>query len=77
MVDKRDPKRFLAYLDSERKASLLYRTLAEDVAGERREALIELAGVEDEHAAHWVAKLEEYGVPVPPAPRHWIPVMRD
>ena len=63
-----DPQRFLSYLDAERKASLLYRALAETVTGDRREALIELAGVEDEHAAHWIAKLEEYGVEVPPAP---------
>lgn len=64
----KDPKRFLAYLDAERKASLLYRALAQTVTGDRREALIELADVEDEHAAHWIAKLEEYGVAVPPAP---------
>ena len=67
-MEKSDPKRFLAYLDAERKASLLYLALADTVSGERREALIELAGVEEEHAAHWVAKLEEYGVPIPPAP---------
>ncbi|MSV53525.1 MAG: hypothetical protein F2898_06215, partial [Actinobacteria bacterium] len=64
----KDPKRFLAYLDAERKASLLYRALAQTVTGDRREALIELAAVEDEHATHWIAKLEEYGVEVPPAP---------
>ena len=64
----KDPKRFLAYLDAERKASLLYRALAQTVSGDRREALIELAAVEDDHAAHWIAKLEEYGVEVPPAP---------
>ncbi|MDA3022690.1 MAG: hypothetical protein O2943_08585, partial [Actinomycetota bacterium] len=63
-----DPKRFLAYLDAERKAALLYRALAETVTGDRREALIELADAEDDHAAHWIAKLQEYGVEVPPAP---------
>ncbi|MSO27235.1 MAG: hypothetical protein EXQ60_04120 [Candidatus Nanopelagicales bacterium] len=63
-----DPKRFLAYLEAERKASLLYRALAETVTGDRREALIELAGAEDDHAAHWIAKLKEYGVEVPAAP---------
>ncbi|MEY4169037.1 MAG: hypothetical protein RLZ94_110, partial [Actinomycetota bacterium] len=63
-----DPKRFLKYLDAERKASMLYRALAEASDGERREALLELADIEDEHAAHWVAKLREHGVEIPPAP---------
>ncbi|MFM8515521.1 MAG: VIT1/CCC1 transporter family protein [Actinomycetota bacterium] len=63
-----DPKRFLTYLEAERNASLLYRALAETTDGERREALLELADIEDEHAAHWVAKCEEYGVAVPPLP---------
>jgi VIT1/CCC1 family predicted Fe2+/Mn2+ transporter len=63
-----DPRRFLRYLEAERNASLLYRALADTVDGERREALLELAQIEDEHAAHWVAKLEEAGVAVPPAP---------
>lgn len=63
-----DPRRFLRYLEAERNASLLYRALAENVEGDRREALLELAQIEDEHAAHWVDKLQEYGVPVPPAP---------
>lgn len=67
-MSKSDPRRFLKYLEAERKASLLYRSLAEASDGERREALLELADIEDEHAAHWVAKLEEYGVPIPPAP---------
>lgn len=65
---KEDPKRFLRYLEAERKASLLYRALADVSDGERREAFLELATMEDEHTAHWVSKLEEYGVPVPPAP---------
>jgi rubrerythrin len=64
----KDPKRFLSYLEAERKASLLYRALADTVDGERREALIELAQIEDEHAVHWVEKLTEHGVPIPPAP---------
>ena len=67
-MSKQDPQRFLKYLEAERKASMLYRSLAEASDGERREALLELADIEDEHAAHWVAKLEEYGVPIPPAP---------
>jgi VIT1/CCC1 family predicted Fe2+/Mn2+ transporter len=63
-----DPRRFLRYLEAERNASLLYRALAETVDGDRREALLELAQIEDEHAEHWVEKLTEYGVAVPTAP---------
>jgi vacuolar iron transporter family protein len=53
----KDPKRFLEYLKAERNASLLYRSLAETVDGDRREALLELADIEDKHAAHWIEKL--------------------
>lgn len=67
MADK-DPQRFLRYLNAERNASLLYRSLAETVEGDRREALVELAEIEDRHAAHWIEKLAEYGVEIPPAP---------
>ena len=63
-----DPRRFLRYLDAERNASLLYRALAESTDGEQREALLELADVEDKHAQHWVDKLTTYGVEIPPAP---------
>jgi VIT1/CCC1 family predicted Fe2+/Mn2+ transporter len=63
-----DPKRFLGYLEAERNAVLLYRALAETTDGDRREALLELAEIEQHHAAHWVEKLQEYGIPVPPAP---------
>ena len=67
-MSDRDPRRFLRYLSAERNAALLYRSLAEVTEGERRQALLELADIEDEHAEHWVAKLTEAGVPVPPAP---------
>ncbi|MEY4137321.1 MAG: hypothetical protein RL205_1449 [Actinomycetota bacterium] len=63
-----DPKRFLGYLEAERNAVMLYRALAETTDGDRREALLELAEIEEHHAAHWIEKLEEYGIPVPPAP---------
>ena len=63
-----DPKRFLGYLEAERNAVLLYRALAETTDGDRREALLELAEIEEHHAAHWIEKLQEYGIPVPPAP---------
>jgi VIT1/CCC1 family predicted Fe2+/Mn2+ transporter len=63
-----DPKRFLKYLQAERNASMLYRALAETTDGERREALLELADVEDQHAAHWIDKLRQHGVEIPPVP---------
>ena len=63
-----DPRRFLGYLEAERNASLLYRALADTTDGERREALLELADIEDQHTAHWIAKCAEYGIDVPPAP---------
>ncbi len=64
----KDPKRFLNYLEAERKASLLYRALAETVTGDRADALIELADIEDAHAGHWLEKLSEYGVHIPAVP---------
>ncbi|MFM1917921.1 MAG: hypothetical protein RJB01_1436, partial [Actinomycetota bacterium] len=67
-MSKNDPRRFLRYLEAERNASLLYRALAEVAQGDQRAALLELADIEDEHATHWVEKLTEYGVDVPPAP---------
>ncbi len=67
-MSSRDPKRFLRYLEAERNASMLYRALAQTTDGERREALLELADIEDQHAQHWLAKLTEYGVAIPPAP---------
>jgi VIT1/CCC1 family predicted Fe2+/Mn2+ transporter len=70
---ERDPKRFLRYLEAERNASLLYRALAGTVNGERREAFLELAAIEDAHASHWIEKLNEYDVPIPPAPTQLSP----
>jgi VIT1/CCC1 family predicted Fe2+/Mn2+ transporter len=60
-----DPRRFLDYLAAERNASLLYRALADTVDGDRREALLELAEIEDRHAEHWAAKLAEHGIDAP------------
>lgn len=64
----KDPQRFLTYLEAERKAALLYRSLAETTTGDRREALMELADIEEQHAGHWLEKCAEYGVDVPPTP---------
>src|SRR4249919_1455668 len=63
-----DARRFLRYLEAERNAAMLYRALAQAVEGDRRDALIELAEMEEQHAAHWVALLEQSGIPVPPEP---------
>jgi VIT1/CCC1 family predicted Fe2+/Mn2+ transporter len=63
-----DPRRYLRYLESERNAALLYRSLAELVDGDRRDALLELADIEDAHAEHWAGLLVENGVAVPPPP---------
>ena len=68
-----DPRRFLRYLEAERSAAMLYRALAGTVTGDRRDALLELAEIEEQHAAHWIEKLNENGVPVPPAPTHLDP----
>ncbi len=67
-MKKDDPRRFLRYLSAERSAALLYRSLAEVTGGERREALLELAAMEDDHAEHWELKLREAGVEIPPTP---------
>ncbi len=57
--------RFLHYLESERAARNLYRELATLTTGERREALLELAEIEQRHADHWARQLEINGWPVP------------
>ena len=63
-----DPKRFLRYLEEERKAAMLYRSLAITMTGDRREALLELADIEERHARHWIAKLTEAGIAIPTPP---------
>jgi VIT1/CCC1 family predicted Fe2+/Mn2+ transporter len=57
--------RYLRYLAAERASGHMYRTLAQMTSGQRREALLELAGIEDRHAAHWMALLHTAGVPIP------------
>jgi VIT1/CCC1 family predicted Fe2+/Mn2+ transporter len=59
-------ERHLGYLRAERDAARLYRALADLTEGQRREALLELAAIEDRHAAHWMALLHTAGVPIPP-----------
>lgn len=62
-----DPtERFARYLADERAAARMYRALAELTDGTRRDALLELASIEDRHARHWSSLLEQHGAPVPP-----------
>lgn len=58
-------KRYLRYLQSERAAARMYRELAQLASGERGEALLELAEIEEEHARHWDRLLREQGHQVP------------
>jgi VIT1/CCC1 family predicted Fe2+/Mn2+ transporter len=57
--------RFRGALDSERRSAALYRSLAEGADGERQQVFLELAAVEERHAAHWATKLLALGEPVP------------
>jgi VIT1/CCC1 family predicted Fe2+/Mn2+ transporter/rubrerythrin len=61
----KDAKRYLRYLAAEREASTMYRQLAELSTGDPREALLELASIEDKHASHWERLITEAGVEVP------------
>ncbi len=61
-----DTDRFARYLADERAAARMYRALAELAHGTRRDALLELASIEDRHAAHWADLLEQRGVATPP-----------
>ena len=57
--------RYLQYLAAERASGHMYRALADMTSGQRREALLELASIEDRHAAHWMALLHTAGVQIP------------
>lgn len=70
---KSEDKKYLSYLQGEREASRMYRALAELTSGDPREALLELAEIEDRHAAHWVTVLERRGVSVPPDHEQFAP----
>jgi VIT1/CCC1 family predicted Fe2+/Mn2+ transporter len=52
---------FRALLTSEQNSAALYRGLAARSDGDRRMVFLELAAVEDRHAAHWAGKLNEIG----------------
>jgi VIT1/CCC1 family predicted Fe2+/Mn2+ transporter len=62
---RRSAARFREMLASERQSAALYRGLAAGTEGERREVFLQLADVEDRHAAHWADKLTALGEPVP------------
>jgi VIT1/CCC1 family predicted Fe2+/Mn2+ transporter len=62
---RRSAARFREMLASERQSAALYRGLAASTEGERRQVFLQLADVEDRHAAHWADKLTKLGEPVP------------
>ncbi|MEZ5186137.1 MAG: VIT1/CCC1 transporter family protein [Candidatus Nanopelagicales bacterium] len=62
------PDHYLQYLAAERASGRMYRALASLTDGDRREALLELASMEDRHAAHWMALLHSAGVAIPDDP---------
>lgn len=64
---------YLRYLQAERTSSRMYRALASLTDGERREALLELAAIEDRHASHWMALLHNAGIPIPDDPGELAP----
>jgi VIT1/CCC1 family predicted Fe2+/Mn2+ transporter len=63
--DRHAAARFRDALDAERQSAALYRGLAASAAGERQQIFLELASVEERHAAHWADKLVGIGEPVP------------
>ncbi|MCW2876571.1 MAG: hypothetical protein JWQ95_671 [Sphaerisporangium sp.] len=63
--DRHAAARFRNALDSERRSAALYRGLAAGATGERQQIFLELAAVEERHAAHWADKLTALGERVP------------
>lgn len=64
---------YLRYLQAERTSSRMYRALAQLTDGDRRDALLELAAIEDRHASHWMALLHNAGVAIPEDAAHLAP----
>jgi vacuolar iron transporter family protein len=63
--DRHAVTRFRHALEAERQSADLYRGLAAGAAGERQQIFLELASVEERHAAHWADKLVDLGERVP------------
>jgi VIT1/CCC1 family predicted Fe2+/Mn2+ transporter len=63
--DRQAAARYRNMLDSERRSAALYRGLAAGAIGERQQVFLELAAVEERHAAHWADKLIGLGERVP------------
>lgn len=63
--DRHAAARFRDALDAERRSAALYRGLAAGAVGERQQIFLELASVEERHAAHWADKLVGLGELVP------------
>ena len=64
-TDSGHARRFRELLTAERQSAALYRGLAASTRGDRREVFLQLAAVEERHAAHWADKLKGLGEPVP------------
>jgi VIT1/CCC1 family predicted Fe2+/Mn2+ transporter len=64
-ADRTAAVRFRNALNAERQSAALYRGLAAGAAGERQQIFLELASVEERHAAHWADKLVDLGEQVP------------
>ena len=62
-----DLKLYRELWTDEKAAAHLYRGLADLATGEQRELFVELAAVEERHAAHWERLLAEAGIDVSPA----------
>ena len=65
--DRRAAERYRSYPKAERESAELYRRLADASTGDRRAALVELAGMEERHAQHGATRLVELGERVPAA----------
>ncbi|MFC7380721.1 VIT1/CCC1 transporter family protein [Sphaerisporangium rhizosphaerae] len=63
--DRQAAARYRGALEAERQSAVLYRGLAAGAEGERREVFLQLAAVEERHAAHWAGKLAGLGEKVP------------
>ncbi|MGW1072849.1 VIT1/CCC1 transporter family protein [Streptomyces sp. NPDC002537] len=72
-TDAQAAARYRDLLRSERQGAALYRGLAASATGEQQRIFLELASVEERHAAHWADRLTALGAhvpePRPPGPR--------
>ncbi len=58
-------ERYRRHISTEREAATLYRGLARLSRGDRREVFLELANIEDRHAAFWMNEIRQLGAEPP------------